>query len=229
MTGARALAPVALLAMTAAGPAMPSIAWVDVSAAYAQVHDYTCLYRKEERAISNGDLQRIRLSFRKPLDVKLEWLNGDGRVDQIAVYRRGMNNGKVLARRTGGVASWLGTLKLDPTSSRALEDSRHPITDVGIGYIVGSVSQEIARNGDSGAAAETMLDDKPAYRFELDARGGAALLGVDGARHATIWVDRDSKLPVDVEIRDGAGGLIERHRFSEIRINPGLTDQTFTL
>ncbi|MGH9411774.1 MAG: DUF1571 domain-containing protein [Vicinamibacterales bacterium] len=229
MTGARALAPVALLAMTAAGPAVQAVAWADVSAAYADVHDYTCLYQKEERAISNGEPQRIRLSFRKPLDVKLEWLNKDNKVDQIAVYRQGMNDGKVLARRTGGIGSLLGTLKLDPTSGRALDDSRHPITDVGIGHIVDNVSQEIANSGDAAAAAEGMLDGTPAYRFELNARSGAAFLGVEAARHATIWVDRDSKLPVDVEIRDGAGGLIERHRFFEIRINPGLTDQAFTL
>lgn len=207
----------------------PSFTWDEVVAAYARVHDYTCTYDKEERAIDHGELQVIRLYFRKPLDVKLEWLNASAKVDQIAVYRQGMNDGKLLARRTGGVASWLGTLKLDPNGSRALADSRHPITDVGIGHIVDVVSREIA----SGHAAVTpavddTLDGRPAYRFELQARD-AGLIGVAAAAHAAIWVDHDLQLPVKVEIRDAAGGLVERHRFSDVRTNVGLTDQVFTL
>src|SRR5215831_17793989 len=81
--------------------AADALAWDDVVAAYGQVRDYTTLYYKEERAISNGDLQRIRLSFRKPLDVKLEWLDEKGKVDQVAVYRQGMNDGKLLAKKSG--------------------------------------------------------------------------------------------------------------------------------
>lgn len=217
----------AMLCGAAPAPASAPLSWDQVSAAYAAVRDYTCLYVKEERAIDNGDVQRIKLSFRKPLDVKLEWLDDKGKIDQIAVYRRGMNDGKVLARRTGGVASWFGTLKLDPHSGRAMEDSRHPITEVGLGHIVEAVAHEIA----SGAAApsvEETLNSRPTSRFDIETTGGA-LFGVPGAVRAEIWVDQESELPVKVELRDAAGGLVERHQFSEIKINAGLGDQVFTL
>lgn len=213
----------------AAGHDRPAFAWADAIGAYARVHDYTCTYDKQERAIDHGDLQVIRLYFRKPLDVKLEWLNASGNVDQIAVYRQGMNDGKLLARRTGGIASLLGTLKLDPTSGRALDDSRHPITEVGLGHIIETVAAEVASGGVSmSPASEDTLDGRPAYRVEIEATGGT-LLGVAGARRAAIWIDRELTLPVKVEIHDAAGGLVERHRFLDIRVNVGLTDRVFTL
>ena len=219
----------ALLCGAAPVPASAPVSWDQVSAAYEAVHDYTCLYVKEERAIDDGDPQRIEVSFRKPLDVKLAWLDDRGKVNQIAVYRQGMNDGKLLARRTGGVASWFGTLKLDPHSGRAMEDSRHPITEVGLGHIVESVAREIAS---SRAVVTPPVDEtlggRAASRFDIDSKG-APLFGVPGAVRAQIWIDQDLQLPVKVELRDGSGGLVERHRFSEIKVNVGLTDQVFTL
>lgn len=220
----------ALLGLSApAAPRAAAFSWDEVVEAYAHVHDYTCTYDKEERAIDNGDLQVIRLYFRKPLDVKLEWVTRSGKVDQIAVYRQGMNDGKLLARRTGGIASWLGTLKLDPSSRRALDDSRHPITEVGMGHIIETVAREKASGRASmGPAVDDALDGKPAYRFDVEGRNDA-LVGVPGATRATIWIDRGLQLPLKIEIRDEMGALVERHRFLDVRINVGLTDQVFTL
>lgn len=90
------------------------ITWNDVTASYERVLDYVCVYEKEERAISEGEKQTIRLFFRKPLDVRLEWLNDRGNVDQTAVYRQGLNDGKVLARQSGLLGALAGKLRLDP-------------------------------------------------------------------------------------------------------------------
>src|SRR6266404_1832773 len=64
------------------------VTWPEVNSAYERVLDYACIYEKEERAISNGEKQTIRLSFRKPLEVRLEWLDEQGKIDQTAVYRQ---------------------------------------------------------------------------------------------------------------------------------------------
>lgn len=204
-----------VVSSAAANTAAAPIAWSEVVAAYARVHDYTCLYEKEERAISNGEPQTMRLYFRKPLDVKLEWLNKKGDVDQIAVYRHGMNGGKLLARK-GGFGSVLGTMTLDPTDRRALADSKHPITEVGLGTIIERGSRDI-RDGRLAPSSPTeqAMAGRQTYRFDLGA--------------TQIWIDPELKLPIQVEIHDGAGGLMERHRFTKIRVNPGLTDQVFTL
>jgi outer membrane lipoprotein-sorting protein len=207
-----------------------SVDWAQVVASYSQVKDYTSTYEKEERAISNGEPQRIRLYFRKPLDVRLEWLNDSGRVDQIAVYRQGFNDGQLLARRLGAFGGLLGTMRLDPRSSRALADSRHPITDVGIGDIIDRISDDLRNQRASlRVTVEDVLDGQPHDRFDFESPESVSLFGVEGARRAAAWIDRTVKLPVQVRLVDAAGTVLERHRFKDLRLNVGLTDATFTL
>jgi hypothetical protein len=206
------------------------VAWSDVVASYAPVRDYQCLYEKEERAISSGELQTIRLSFRKPADVRLEWLDGKGRPSQVAVFRQGFNDGKLLARRFGVFGSALGTVRLDPRGSRALANSRHPITEVGIGHIIERAAEDL-RGGLARVlpAREDTLDSQLVDRFEFEATSDVPLYGIPGARRAVIWVDPALKLPIKAEVLDAAGTVLERHRFKQLRLNVGLTDDMFTL
>ena len=226
---------VALLLMSAATLSthdvpFQSLAWTDVSASYSQVRDYTTLYEKEELAISRGERQRIELSFRKPLDVRLQWLDDNGKVDQVAVYRAGQNGGKLVARRAGVFGSLVGTVRLDPHDKRALEDSRHPITEIGIGHVIETAANAVATDHATAqpAVADT-LDGHPVYRFIFALTSSGALFGVPGARRAIVWVDQEVRLPVKVEIFDDAGTVLERHRFRNLRLNVGLGDEVFTL
>jgi outer membrane lipoprotein-sorting protein len=204
--------------------------WSDVVARYATVHDYTCLYEKQERAIDHGAVQTIRMSFRKPLDVRLEWLDDTGKVDQVAVYRQGNNDGKVIVKRRGLVGSIAGTLRLDPHGTLALQDSRHPITQVGLGHIIDRVSQDLRNERViSQPPVEETIDGRACDRLQLDAPEGTALFGIEGARGAVVWIDRVLQLPTKIEILDSARDMIERHRFRDVRLNPGLADAVFTL
>jgi outer membrane lipoprotein-sorting protein len=228
--GKACLGAVVLTTAAWAFPQAAPIAWSDVVASYAAVHDYTATYEKRERAIDHGEPQTIRLSFRKPLDVRLDWLDDKGKVDQTAVYRQGMNGGKLVARRSGMLGSVVGTVHLDPHDKRALEDSRHPITEVGLGYIIDRVARDL-RDGrvTSQPVIEDAVDRRPAWRFQLDAPAGVKLFGIEGASRAIVWVDRALKLPVKVEILDAAGTMIERHQFKNLRLDVGLRDGVFTL
>ena len=204
----------------------PALTWDDVVASYAAVRDYTCRYVKEEQAIDHGEPQTIRLSFRKPFDVRMEWLDDHGNVDQVAVYRRGMNDGKLIARRHGLLGSIVGTVRLDPRDRRALEDSRHPITEVGFGPIVDGVTRALQ---DRTIDIARMDDVSEGRRFELNVRPGASPLGVTGARRIVIVVGSPDRLPLSVELFDASGRRLERHRFSNVRVNVGLSDAVFTL
>lgn len=206
------------------------VTWNEVGSAYERVQDYTCLYEKEERAISGGEKQTMRLSFRKPLDVRLEWLSDQGRVDQTAVYRQGLNDGKVLARQSGLLGALAGKLRLDPNESLALSDSRHPITEVGLGKIIERALKDAANPRISSRfAGEEALDGGSSYKFEFTATGNDAVGGLEAARKASIWVDRELKLPVKLELYDAANTLLERHRFKQVAVNQKLSDKTFTL
>jgi outer membrane lipoprotein-sorting protein len=222
---------VAVLGAPAAqGRPLQPLAWSDVVAAYEPVRDYTATYDKYERAIDDGALQRINLFFRKPLDVRLEWQNEKGKVDQTAVYRQGFNDGKLLARKTGMLGGMLGLMKLDITSGRAMGDSRHPITEVGIGHVVDQVTRALkSAQVTSKPPADDTLDGARVVRFDLDGPADAKLFGVDGARRVSIWIDPSLKLPVKAEVVDAAGRMLERHRFIGLKLNVGLTDGTFTL
>jgi hypothetical protein len=206
------------------------ISWDEIASSYERVADYVCLYEKTERVISKGEEQKIRFSFRKPFDVRLEWLDARGGVTQTAVYRRGFNDGSVLARQSGLLGSLAGTLQLDPNGSLALDDSSHPITEVGIGKIIERLQHDAVNPQiTSHFNGEEVLDGKPAYKFELTANGNEAVGGLSDARKAFIWIDRELKLPVKVELYDAASGLLERHCFKEVRINQKPGDKTFTL
>jgi hypothetical protein len=215
---------------SSAEPPPAPVAWDDVVKSYERVHDYTCLYEKEERAISKGELQSIHLYFRKPFDVRMEWLNEHAKVDQTAVYRQGFNGGKVLCRRSGLVGTLAGTVRLDPNDSLALEDSRHPITEAGLGSIIKSSERDAANPEITKRyLGEEMLDGRPTYKFEINAKQDGQLSGVAQSRRALIWIDKNLTLPVKVEICDRANVLLERHRFKDLRVNVGLSDKTFAL
>jgi hypothetical protein len=206
------------------------ITWNDVTSSYERVLDYVCVYEKEERAISDGEKQTIRLYFRKPFDVRLDWLGSHGNVDQTAVYRQGFNDGKVLARQSGLLGALTGKLRLDPNESLALSDSRHPITEVGVGKIIERAQQDAANPRiTSHFVGEEALDGRPTYKFEFTASGKEAVGGLATARKALIWIDRELKLPVRLEVYDATDTLLERHRFKQVRINQKLSDTTFTL
>jgi outer membrane lipoprotein-sorting protein len=205
------------------------LTWNEVAASYERVKDYTCLYLKEEHAISNGELQTIRLSFRKPLDVRLDWLNEKGKVDQTAVYRQGLNEGKVLARQTGLMGAMAGTVKLKPDDPLALEDSRHPITEAGLKSIVEHLAKDVSdKQVGQRYAGEEVIEGRASWKFIFTTKNGA-LSGLKDAARSVVWIDKELKLPTQVEIYDRAGALLERHRFRELKINVGLTDQTFKL
>jgi holo-[acyl-carrier protein] synthase len=204
--------------------------WSDVVAAYGTVKDYTALYNKRERAIDDGDLQRIKLAFRVPLDVKLEWLDNKGTVDQVAVSRQGINAGKLLARNSGFLGATLGALNLDPRAPPAMLDSRHPITEVGIGHVIDEVTLAMKSGKVTGKRpVEDRLVGARGARFALDGPSDAQLFGVEGARRVSVWVDETLKLPVQAEVVDAAGRMLEKHGFAELKLNVGLTDAAFTL
>ena len=206
------------------------ITWQEVASSYERVTDYVCVYEKVERAISKGEQQTIRFSFRKPLDVRMEWVDIRGNIDQTAVYRQGLNDGKVLARQNSLLGMLAGKLRLDPNESLALSDSRHPITEVGIGKIIDRAQHDAATPGvDTHFVGEEAIDGRPAYNFEFAATGDEAVGGLATARKAVIWIDRGLKLPIKLELYDSANTLLERHQFKQVRVNQKLGDKVFTL
>ena len=209
-------------------PVQLPITWTDIANSYDRIRDYQCLYEKEERAISNGERQTIKVSFRKPFDVRLDWLGDKGKVDQTAIYRQGANDGKVLARQSGLLGLLTGTMKLNPNDKLALTDSSHPITEMGIGKIIERAQHDSADARISVKSSEDSLDGRHTYRFDFVATtNNKGVGGLPDAGKAVIWVDRELKFPIKLELYDRASTLLERHNFKNLRVNVNLPDATF--
>jgi len=124
----------------------------------------------------------------------------------------------------------MGTLRLDPNESLALSDSRHPITEVGIGKIIDRAQHDAVKQDiKSQFEQEELLDSRPAYRVKIVSSGTDGVGGSVAASEVVIWIDRELKLPVKLELYDAAHVLLERHRFKDVRVNQRLSDKLFEL
>ncbi len=205
--------------------------WSEVSKRYDAVKNYTAIYDKEEQAISKGEKQTIKLAFRKPFDIRLDWLGDNGKIDQTAIYQQGKNDGKVRVKQSGMLGSMAGVMNLDPNEKLALEDSKHPITQAGLGNLIENIINE-TKNAETtiNYLDEESIDDKnTAYKIEMSSSGGLNLTGTDGARKAFVWIDKDLMLPVKVEVYNQSGVLLERHFYKDLSIKTDVTDKTFEL
>ena len=122
------------------------------------------------------------------------------------------------------------TVSLDPKSPRARKDSRHAVTDVGIGRLLDFVSDNAQRGLQRGEVTiedggQRTTFDRPTHRYVMHfpndpAKGYYCMT-------ALIDVDQEYHLPIYAEIFDWDGLLIEHYGYLDLRLNPGLTDKDF--
>jgi outer membrane lipoprotein-sorting protein len=206
-------------------------AWSEISKRYETVKDYTAVYEKEERSISKGEKQIIKLSFRKPFDIRMEWLTDKGKVDETVIYQEGKNDGKILTKEGGLLGSVLGTVEISPDSAIARENSKYPITKVGLGNLVERITAEAndPQTETNFVGEEKLADGRVAYKIEMGNPAGPNMTGAAEERNSLIYIDKELLLPVKVEIYDASGVLYERHVFRNLRLNVNLSDKTFEM
>ena len=161
----------------------------------------------------------------------MDWLGDNGKIDQTAIYQEGKNDGKVRVKQSGLLGSMAGILNLDPNEKLALEDSKHPITQAGLGNLIEHIISETknAETKTNYLGEENIGDKNSAYKIEMNDPGGLNLTGADAARKAFIWIDKNLMLPVKVEVYNQSGVLLERHFYKDLSIKTDVTDKTFEL
>jgi hypothetical protein len=196
---------------------------------YARIHDYTSTMISQERV---GEVlrpqERILLKFQRPFKVYMRWMEGPSK-GREGLYVSGAHESKFLVSEPRGFQR-LFTAALEPTDRRVMEQSRHPVTDIGIGRlleIVGENSRRAFRNGvlrvvDRGT---TESAGRRARQIECvlpqDSRAGYY-----GYR-VLLTFDEEYLLPVRVVVYDWADQLVEDYVYTDLRLNPGLTGQDF--
>ena len=148
--------------------------WSEISRRYESVKDYTATYEKEEKTIAKGEKQIINLSFRKPFEVRMDWLDNKGKIDQTAIYQEDKNEGKILTKDHSLLGRLVGTVKISPDSPIALQDSKHPITTVGFGNLIESLTADV-NNPQANTAfvgEKQTVDGHAAYQIEITSQAG---------------------------------------------------------
>lgn len=203
--------------------------------AFENVQDYRCIFIKRE--FLDGELQPyefILLKVRnRPFSVYMRWLNP--RPGREVIFAPHLHGFKIIAHEVG-VKGVVGTVEIDPNSSRARKESRHPITEIGIGNLIRKIKSRW-----------TLAARDPRYRVEIkpNARVGnrpcilvKTFAPPDPQRYeyarARVFFDGEHGLPIRVEgygwpTRSYPQGvLLEEYTYDKLELNVGLTDLDFS-
>lgn len=210
----------------------------EAKASFTRVRDYMGTFVKEERV--NGVLQPeqyIELRVRQqPFGVYLKWQGPKSFVGQEAMFVSGKNDNKLRAKGTG-LAALAGYVSLDPRDPRAMAQSRHVITETGLGNLIDT----IAKNAEIGrrfppSVVQTKFSDY-AFQGKPHTCMETTHLTNNGqfyAHRTLVFFDKDTKLPVRFEAYDWPvpggnpkGEKLEVYSYINLKFNVGLTDAAF--
>ena len=196
---------------------------------YAQIQDYTSTMVSRERV---GEVlrpqERVLLKFQRPFKVYMRWLDGPSK-GREGLFVSGTHDDKFLVSEPRGFQR-LFTAALEPTDRRVMEQSRHPVTDIGIGRLlefVGESTRRAARNGVLRAIDRGTVESagRRVRQVECVLTQGAR----DGyyAYRALLGFDEENHLLVRAVVYDWTDQLVEDYAYNDLRLNPGHTSRDF--
>lgn len=195
--------------------------------AFEKVDDYTCSFHKKEMV--NGEIisSKSELKVKKPFSVFYKESEGPNK-DIACVYIDGQNDNKMATRNTGVLG--LMTVNLDPDGFVAMKGNRHPITHIGIGYILSSASKDIAvarKNKDAVFTYEGIseIHGRKAHQIKTvypENKGYYAHI-------VQLWYDDETSLPLKISMFDWKKEFIEEYSYENLKINVGLTEKDFSI
>ena len=197
--------------------------------------DYTCTFYKRERI--NGRLTPLHVmemkARSKPRSIYFKFT--EPYKGREAIFVEGQNGGNILAHDVGFTKLFAGTLELEPSSSRAMEDNRHPITDAGIGALIDTVARRWAAE---------LSSDESVVLFDSNMMIGPRHCQLIESIHTRrqpdfqfnkvrLFLDSELALPIRFEGYDwpsqpGApADLAEEYSYIDLKLNVGLGDIDF--
>ena len=210
----------------------------------ADVSDYTCTFFKQERLGSElGEGQIMELKMRhKPFSVYMKWLSGEK--GRELLYVDGEQDNKMTVHPGGWKSRIVPAIKLEPDSSLAMSESRHPVTMVGLlklsDEIIARRKSEIERKCPIRCQfiENETANDRPCYCFVsvyLDRKLS------EEYRKSIQYIDRELLLPICVKnftwpeakqtfANDTAldeATLVEHYAYTELQFNQQLANDDF--
>jgi hypothetical protein len=220
----------------AGSPIAGALATIETcQAKYQAIRDYTCTFSKRERI--QGRLTPLHVLSMKvrtqPRSIYVRFQQPAA--GREAIYIAGQNNGKVLAHDVGLNKLLAGTLRLDPTGSRAMQDNRHPITEAGIGPLLTTLETRWSSELDP---TESVVDIRTGQK-----RNGRPCKMIETTHpcrqpeymfyRVRLFIDDQIGLPIHFEAYDWPATaqtpaeLMEEYSYKDIKLNVGLSDRDF--
>jgi hypothetical protein len=204
-------------------------------ARYDRVEDYTCTFFKRERIAGRMTaLHVMDMKVRtKPQSIYFKFQQpAQGRE---AIYIAGRHSGKVLAHDVGLNKLIAGTLQLEPTSSRAMEDCRHPITEAGIGPLLDTLAKRWAIELNSQESVITFNEDMLVGEQRCTMIESTHPQRRPHFLHhkVRVFIDQETGLPIRFEAYDwpkhhrAQAELSEEYSYMQLKLNVGLRDIDF--
>ncbi len=201
----------------------------------SDVADYTCTVTKRERI--NGVLGKEEVMSAKvrhePFSVYLRF-NQPRRIDgREVIYVENANNGELQAHGVGFEAL-AGTLSLKPNGRLAMKNNRHPITEIGVLNLVRQLQCVGQANIENSCISvryfDAQINDRDCVCIEV-VNNNRKLDPMFCKGH--IYVDMELNMPVKFISWGWGNGrdfpLMEEYTYSDIQLNPGLTDKDFDI
>ncbi|VAX42318.1 hypothetical protein MNBD_PLANCTO02-1999 [hydrothermal vent metagenome] len=213
----------------------------------SKVPDYTATFFRHERIRGKmGTPQLMQLKMRHaPFSIYLKWLTGaDG---QEVLYIENENDGKMIVHPGGWKGNLVSSVNLDPSGSKAMQDSRNPITEAGLLKLMEILIDNRKRDlkNDIGSLS-TMLDnqvvdDHDCFCFVIEySDADRKKLPVDNPyRKSVIYIDKELLFPIHIqnytwltEEQQHAKNvdemtLVERYSYKDIQLNTKLVSKDF--
>jgi hypothetical protein len=192
------------------------------------IDDYTAVFYRQVKV--KGELKEketMFLKFKKPLKIYLKWIESPYMGREL-LYVEGENNNRMKIHGTGLLSHV--TINIDPCSSLFLKSSRHPITEIGLVFIVKFIGREFRKGIERGEVdiiyrgEETVFGRKTVKVegvFPRDAGKGYYCY------RAVVNMDLETKIPIAIEVYDWEDELFEYYGFEGIVLNAGLDEDDF--
>lgn len=201
-------------------------------AGLAPIRDYTATLETRERIGDELHPRRVLLVKlrEQPFAAAAESLEPSSEAGQ-RVWYDGAKGRKLLAETPGLLGKLVGRVALDPTGALALENRRHPITDLGLTRLLEQVEAELVP-----ALARR---SPPRLRTTEALLGSTRLLVVDALVPREppdpplvhrLGFEADSGLLSyygQAELLPDGLALVEEYAYGDLSLNPGLGEECF--
>lgn len=201
----------------------PDVILERVRESLSSITDYTCVFSKHElvgsRIIKEDN---IELKVKRPGHFYMKWQDGTKK-GRIAIYVQGQNNNRVLINM-GGLMSLL-PVAIDPNGKEALKENRHPITEADFITIFDKVTENYLKCRTDTECNPPVISSKDTETLMLKMKfpPGKGYYAHSGR----LIIDRQRWLPIGLTCYGWDNEFLEEYSFTDIKINPGLTEQDF--